>query len=159
MTDFGMSKFTDVNPRMTPLTMCPGTMVYMSPEALNEPPVYTEKLDCFSHGVLSIQIMTRQFPNPGKRTQTVPFTHSPTGRIEMPVLDAERRKSHIDLINPSHPLLPIATACLSYDEGERPLAQELCHRLASLKQAPQYGESVQQTREKSPHEYIIDYFV
>ena len=149
VTDFGMSKFTDTNPRMTPLTMCPGTMVYMSPEALKEPPVYTDKLDCFSHGVLAIQIMTRQFPNPGKRTQTVPFPQSPTGRTEIPVLDIVRRKSHINLINPTHPLLHIATDCLSYGEEDRPSVHELCHRLAALKEAPQYGESVQQAQERS----------
>ena len=148
VTDFGMSKFTDTNPRMTPLTMCPGTMVYMSPEALKEPPVYTDKLDCFSHGVLSIQIMTRQFPNPGKRTQTVPFPQSPTGRTEIPVLDIVRRKSHIDLIDPTHHLLPIATDCLSYGEEDRPSAQQLSRRLAALKQAPHYGESVQQAQER-----------
>ena len=148
VTDFGMSKFTDTNPCMTPLTMCPGTMVYMSPEALKEPPVYTDKLDCFSHGVLSIQIMVRQFPNPGKRTQTVPFPQSPTGRTEIPVLDIVRRKSHIDLIDPTHLLLPIATECLSYGEEDRPSAQQLCRRLAALKLAPQYGESVQRAQER-----------
>ena len=148
VTDFGMSKFTDTNPRMTPLTMCPGTMVYMSPEALKEPPVYTKKLDCFSIGVLTVQVMTRQFPNPGARTHTVIDARSPTGRIEMPVLETERRKSHIDLINPTHTLLSIATDCLSYGEEDRPSAQQLCRRLAALKQAPQYGESVQQAQER-----------
>ena len=38
---------------MTPLTMDPGTAAHMSPEALKEPPLHTEKLDCFSHGVLA----------------------------------------------------------------------------------------------------------
>ena len=150
VTDFGMSKFANANPRMTPLTMCPGTMVYMSPEALNEPPVYTDKLDSFSHGVLAIQILTRQFPNPGRRTRTVPFPQSPTGGIEIPVLDIQRRKSHIDLIDPTHPLLPIATDCLSYNEEDRPSAQQLCHRLAALEESPQYGESKQQTCESIP---------
>ena len=42
VTDFGMSKFTDTNPRMTPFTMCPCTMVYMSPEALKEPSLHEE---------------------------------------------------------------------------------------------------------------------
>ena len=93
-----------------------------------------------------IQIVNRQFPNPGARTHTVLDARSPTGRLEMPVLETERRKSHIDLINPAHPLLPIATGCLSYDEGERLLAQELCHRLAALKEAPQYGKSVQEAQ-------------
>ena len=63
ITDFGMSKLLDSNRRMTPLTMCPGTLAYMPPEALSEPPVYSKKIDCFSFGVLQIQIMTRQFPD------------------------------------------------------------------------------------------------
>ena len=65
VTDFGMSTLIGMNPRMTPLTMCPGTAAYMPPEALIMPPQYSSKLDCFSHGVLTIQMVTRQFPNPG----------------------------------------------------------------------------------------------
>ena len=65
------------------------------------------------------------------------------------VLETERRKSHMDLINPTHPILSIATDCLSYGEEDRPSAQQLCRRLAALKQAPQYGESVQQAHERS----------
>ena len=68
VTDFGMSKLEGMNPRMTPLTMCPGTSAYMPPEALITPPQYSSKLDCFSHGVLTIQIATRQFPNPTDAT-------------------------------------------------------------------------------------------
>ena len=57
VTDFGMAKLFNINrATMTPLTMCPGTLAYMSPEALDDPPVYTKKLDSFSFGVLSIQI-------------------------------------------------------------------------------------------------------
>ena len=74
MTDFGMAKLYDVNrstAHLTPLTLCPGTVAYMSPEALGEPPVYTRKLDSFSLGVLGVQIMTRQFPDPGNRFQVI----------------------------------------------------------------------------------------
>ena len=63
--EFGMSKLTELNPRMTGLTMCPGTPAYMSPKALLDPPAYTEKLNCFQIGVLMPQTMTRKFPNPG----------------------------------------------------------------------------------------------
>ena len=49
VTDFGMSKLMDMNPRMTPLTQVPGTPAYMPPEALISPPHYSSKLDCFSH--------------------------------------------------------------------------------------------------------------
>ena len=149
VTDFGMAKFFDVNrTNMTPLTMCPGTLAYMSPEVLDNPPVYTKKLDSFSFGVLDIQIVTQQFPNPGPRSKKVKDSRSPTGRIDMPVLEIERRKSHISLINPTHPLLPIATDCLSFNEEDRPSAQELCYCLAAVKKAPQYGDSVQQAQER-----------
>ena len=140
ITDFGMSKLLDANRRMTPLTMCPGTLAYMPPEALREPPVYSKKMDCFSFGVLQIQIMTRQFPDPGPLRQVVEDSRSPTGIIEIPVLDSERRKSHIDLIDSTHTLLPTALSCLSYSEKDRPSAQDLCRQLAAFKGAPRYAQ-------------------
>ena len=138
ITDFGMSKLLDSNRRMTPLTMCPGTLAYMPPEALSEPPVYSKKIDCFSFGVLQIQIMTRQFPDPGPAVQVVEDSRSPTGTSKIPVLDSERRKSHIDIIDPTHTLLPTALDCLSYSEKDRPSAQDLCRQLAAVKEAPRY---------------------
>ena len=148
VTDFGMAKLFDVNrSTLTPLTMCPGTLAYMSPEALDDPPVYTKKLDCFSFGALDIQIVTQQFPDPGPRAKKVRDPQSPVGKVQVPVPETERRKSHTDLISPTHPLLPIATACLSYNEEDRPSAQELCRRLAALKETPQYGESVRRAQE------------
>ena len=138
ITDFGQSKLFDANRRMTPLTMCPGTLAYMPPEALREPPVYSKKIDCFSFGVLQIQIMTRQFPDPGPAMRVVEDSRSPTGTMNMPVLDSERRKPHIDLIDPTHTLLPTALDCLSYLEKDRPSAQDLCRQLAVVKEAPRY---------------------
>ena len=127
ITDFGMAKLFDVNrATMTPLTMCPGTLAYMSPEALDDPPVYTKKLDMFLFGVLDIQIITRQFPKPGPRMKRIQDPRFPVGEIQIPISDTERRKSHIDLIDPTHPLLPIAIYCLSYHEEDRPSAQDLC---------------------------------
>ena len=71
ITDFGMSKLASVNPRMTAFTLCPGNVLYMSPEALDEVKSYTAKLDIFSFGVLTIQILTRQFPNPIDRFRKI----------------------------------------------------------------------------------------
>ena len=151
VTDFGMSKLVDASSRITrrTLTHCPGTEVYMPPEALMEPPIYTKKLDCFSFGVLVVQTQTRLYPNPGPRNRVVPFPASPTGRIQVPVLDVERRKEQIDMISPAHPLLPVATECLKYDQENRPSAQQLCEQLATLKEAPQYSESKQRVQESS----------
>ncbi len=148
VTDFGMSKLLDTTLHMTPQTQCPGTMAYMSPEALRIPPVYTKKLDCFSFGVLAIQITTRQFPDPGPAKQVVEDPRSPVGTIEMPVLERERRKRHIYLITPNPPLLLTALRSLEYHERNRPSAQELCDQLATLKEDPQYTQSVQQAQER-----------
>jgi serine/threonine protein kinase len=144
VTDFGMSKLAGAAPSMTPLTMCPGTLAYMPPEALREPPRYTKKLDCFSEGVIMIQVCTRLWPEPGPRNQLVPDSRSPTGAMDMPVLETERRKNHINKINPTHTLLPIAVDCLHYQENERPSSEELCQRLADLKETREYRESVEQ---------------
>ena len=146
VTDFGMSKLADANPRMTPTTICPGTLAYMPPEALYHPPVYTNKLDCFSFGVLDIQILTRQFPNPSPHCKIMEIDDPrfPTGQVKVPIPEVERRQSHIDLVDPAHPLLQVALDCLKDRDRERPSAQDLCNRLAALKEAPQYGESVQQ---------------
>ena len=144
VTDFGMSKLAGAAPSMTPLTMCPGTLAYMPSEALREPPRYTKMLDCFSEGVMMIQVCTRLWPEPGPRTQLVPDSRSPTGTMEMPVLEAERRKKHIDLIEPTHALLPIAMDCLKYQERERPTSEELCQRLSGLKVSSHYKDDVEQ---------------
>ena len=144
VTNFGMSKLAGAAPSMTPLTTCPGTLAYMPPEALREPPRYTKKLDCFSEGVIMIQVCTRLWPEPGPRTQVVQDSRSPTGMMEMPVLETERRKNHIGLIDPTHALLPLAKDCLCYMEEDRPLSEELCQRLASLKESSGYSSSLQQ---------------
>ena len=143
VTDFGMSRISGAAPTMTPLTMCPGTPAYMSPEALDEPPTYTKKLDCFSEGVMMIQVCTRLWPEPGPRNRTVQDSRSPTGRIQMPVLEPERRQNHIAKIDRSHGLLPIAMDCLHYQENERPSSEELCERLAGLKETREYRESME----------------
>ena len=144
VTDFGMSRISSAAPTMTPLTMCPGTHVYMSPEALEEPPTYTKKLDCFSEGVMMIQVCTRLWPKPGPRTKPVQDSRSPTGRIQIPVLETERRQNHINKIDRGHSLLPIAMDCLRYQESERPTSEALCERLAGLKETREYRESTEQ---------------
>ena len=151
VTDFGMSKVFDMSrTTITPKTVCPGTLAYMSPEAFDDPPVYTKKLDSFSFGVLDIQIVTRQFPDPGPRVKKIQDPRDPKRHLHEVVPETKRRKSHIHLIDPTHPLLPIAIDCLSYEE-DRPSAQELCHHLAALKEAPQYGDSVQEKSGGSVH--------
>ena len=159
VTDFGMSKLTSVNPRMTPMTLCPGNVQYMSPEALEEPPSYTDKLDVFSFGVLLVQIMTRQFPNPGPRFQIVDMPDDarfPEGNVRVAVPETQRRSAHFKLIVDTHPLKAIAVSCLKGKERERPSAQQLSNTLSELKRSPQYTESLQQVQTGVGSEREVD---
>ena len=157
VTDFGMVKLYDVNcstAHFTPLTLCPGTVAYMSPEALGEPPVYNDKLDSFSLGVLGVQIMTRQFPDPGDRFKVIEISDPriPLGSVKVDIPEIERRQSHISLINPHHPLLPVALDCLKDKDRERPSCHKLCGRISTLKASPMYTQSVQQSRVRTDSE-------
>ena len=151
VTDFGMVKLYDVNrstAHLTPSTLCPGTAAYMSPEALGEPPVYTDKLDSFSLGVLGVQIMTRQFPDPGDRFKVIEISDPriPLGSVKVDIPEIERRQPHISLINPDHPLLTVALDCLKDKDRERPSCHEICGCISALKASPMYTESVEQSQ-------------
>ena len=157
VTDFGMASLGDQNPRATQLTftMCPGTDVYMPPEAVQDEPVYTEKIDCFSFGVITLQILTRQFPNPGNRSKGIEINHPgiPAGTVaKIPVPETERRQNHISIINPNHTLLQVSLDCLKDRDVERPSAQQLCERVAALKESPEYSESVRDAEERNTAE-------
>ena len=153
VTDFGMSTLTDAAAsHLASMTQCPGTPAYMSPEALAEPPVYSEKLDCFSFGVLTIQVITQEFPKPKDRFQTMEVINPshPSRRFQAHVLvpELERRQSHINLIPAAHPLRPIALDCVKDRDAERPTAEHLCETLEQFKSTPLYASSVQQVHDR-----------
>ena len=144
VTDFGMARLGDQNPRVTQLTftMCPGTDVYMPPEAVKDKPVYTEKIDCFSFGVIAVQIMTQLFPQPGDRRKEMEIEH--VGLVEKRISECERRQNHISKIDPNHPLLVIALKCLKDKGVVRPSARELCREVGALKRNLEYEKSAQE---------------
>ena len=152
VTDFGMARLGDINLQATNFTntMCPGTDVYMPPEAVQDKPVYTEKIDCFSFGVIIVQILTRQFPKPGDRLQEIELNHPgiQAGTVLVRVPEVERRQNHISQIDPNHSLLPVALDCLKDKDSERPSAHQLCERVADLKGMPEYLDSARTIQDK-----------
>ena len=134
VTDFGMLKMVDsqidINPKMRCHTLCPGCPAYMPPEAkmaVHGMPQYTEKIDIFSFGVILVQIITRQFPNP-----------SDTSRGS----EIERRRSHVTMIDMKHPLRQTVISCLKDRSVKRPKASELCRTLKQVKESTQYLDSL-----------------
>ena len=152
VTDFGMARLGNINPHATRFTstMCPGTDVYMPPEAVQDKPVYTEKIDCFSFGVITLQILTRLFPKPGDRMQEVGFNHPgfPSGRVMVCMPEVNRRQNHISQVDPDHPLLPVILDCLKDKDNERPSAHQLCERVADLKRMEKYIDSARTVQDK-----------
>ena len=142
VTDFGVSRMVDLEHHSsTPLSLCPGTKAYMPPEALKENAKYNEKIDIFSLGVITIQLITRLFPNPTSATQEIHIHDERGNRLQKIVSEVDRRKAHIDLIDPHNPLLGMIEACLNDDEKNRPQANALCQMLARLKLSQVYLES------------------
>ena len=149
VTDFGMSKMVEANPRMTrsKITQCPGTPVFMPPEALRAKPRYSDKLDTFSAGVLIIQIITRTFPAPTDAEIVMEDLSAPTGEKIVLIPELERRKKDIDKVPSDHSLLPIACHCIKDRDKERPTAAKLCRSLEQLKAAQAYEKSVTDNQE------------
>ena len=148
VTDFGMAKLIDGNRsrQREMLTQCPGTLVYMPPEALRTPPTYNAKLDVFSLGVVSLQIITCYFPSPGDAKRTVEDLRH--GTIEVPIPEKERRKSDIASVQTDHPLLGTVLDCLADYEGNRPSSTDLCHRMLYYKSCAEYRDSIAQADKK-----------
>ena len=141
VTDFGMSKLTCNSSPLSSLTQVPGCPVYMPPEAWISPPVYTEKLDIFSLGVLIVQMTTCCLPNPGPLEVLIADERSPTGFMKLPVSELNRRSEDIAQISSDHLLKDIALECLTDRAEQRPTSKDLCQKLETLKISEHYKDS------------------
>ena len=173
VTDFGMARLGELNSQAdsSSHTVCPGTDVYMPPEAVQDKPKYTEKIDCFSFGVVVLQMLTREFPNPEDRRRVIPSDYPGLARgvLELRVPEVDHRHEHINKVDPNHPLLAIIIDCLKDSDTERPSAQHLCERVAALKDSLEYNESeiafqlqsrrpfIESQKEKSDDIFIPDF--
>ena len=141
VADFGMAK--DLKKKRTEMTLCPGTDIYMPPEAVIGNPTYDFKIDCFSFGVLAIQTITKKYPAPSERFRALDNSEESFIVTSVRIPEKERRKNHIDLVHPNHALLPIALDCLNDVDKRRPTAQHTCERIESIKCGSEYAKSVE----------------
>ena len=143
LSDFGMSILRDAKERFSKLTRCPGTPVYMPPEALHEASS-TEtdyrNIDSFQMGVLMLQIATRLYPSPSDSQVRRTTQDSPSGYCFDPVPERVRRSAHLKLLRDvDHPLLdhPILE-CLEDSEEKRPSARCVLEQLSLLVRDKRY---------------------
>jgi serine/threonine-protein kinase TNNI3K len=145
ITDLGMSKLKDM--AQMHMTQCPGSPVYMPPEALYGTFDYTEQLDCFSYGVLLIQMITCRFPQPGAHEVLVNDASSPTGFVRMPIKEVERRATDLAIIPADHFLRPFILECIADLPVNRPSSSAICQHIEVLKQQPGYTQETPQVTE------------
>ena len=142
ISDIGMSKIVTSKGPTRAKNVTLAVQVYLPPECFGELLPFTDKFDCFSTGVLAVQLMTGLFPDPSPR-MTIFESNGILGvASDVLVHEIERRKSHIDLIDATHPLFPIACDCLRDKEADRPSSEIICSQLTALKTKPEYQQSV-----------------
>ncbi len=123
VSDFGMSRA--INPSaFTRKSSIKGTLAFMAPEALQNPPRYNEKLDVFSFGNVILHTVTHEWPDPGPPTKY-------EGDVFVAVTELQRREQCVKLFTAREKqlFLPIVRQCLENRPDKRPssvmLVQEL----------------------------------
>ena len=104
-----------------------GTLAFMSPDALVDPPKYDEKLDVFSYGNVIITMVTHEWPNPG------PPTKSKGGKI-IGFSEIQRREQYLHYFTPteSELFLPIVRGCLENLPKDHPTSIQLVTQMREI---------------------------
>ena len=125
--DLGVSRFVDPNVATT-LTVGPGNIAYMPPEARYRNPSYTIKLDIFSYGVLIIHTINGKIPN----VYDLPKDDH-TRALESGKLELMRRDEAVHtLMGDKHCLYPLVVRCLRDNPDDRPTTEEVHSSLREL---------------------------
>ena len=107
ISDFGQAKLRPMN-HVYLTTQAPGCAAYMPPEVLREEhPIFSDKGDIFSFGVLALHIGSQHFPRCGVAAiGTVP--------------EVERRKKDLDDLPDNYTLTELILQCLKDEHRQRP---------------------------------------
>ena len=125
VSDFGMSRAISPS-ALSRKSSIKGTLAFMAPEALHDPPQYNEKLDVFSFGNVIISTLIHEWPNPGPPNQY-------RGDQLVALSELQRREHYVVKLTAREKqlFLPIVRQCLENRPDKRPssvmLVQELRH--------------------------------
>jgi len=120
VADLGVAKIVNINPLKLSSTKCPGTMVYMPPEALTDHPRYGTEIDVYSFGVLGFHMFSAKWPL---------FQGA---RKKEGSLFSDLERCHADLIGDGIRLKETFENCLTFDPKLRLKATEI---LANIEEA------------------------
>ncbi|XP_065181416.1 serine/threonine-protein kinase dst1-like isoform X1 [Sycon ciliatum] len=134
VSDFGGAKFVRLtSPRQQQhqvqsameMTRCPGTLLFMAPEALREAPDYDRPLDVFSLGVMMLSVLTGVMP--GIELITAPHfvvVRECGQQVEEVIPETTRRARYLARLPDEHTLKPLIRRCLSNRPEDRPSAEQ-----------------------------------
>ena len=140
IADLGLARILEFKPNQKmKLTQCPGTMSYMPPEVMGLQPLYTEKVDIFSFGVLIIHIFAGEWPLP--KEATLPDPNNP--ECVVAINEFKRRDVYI---HPDNPLMDLIRRCLSNASHLRPTASELLSEMeeANRQHSPKFLSRIEE---------------
>ena len=136
LTDFGMSRA--INPStIIRKTSIKGTPAFMSPEALQNPPRYNEKLDVFSFGNIILSILTHEWPEPDPPNQF-------KGDQLVALNELQRREHYVAMLTPQEKqlFLPTVRQCLENRPDKRPSGVVLVRELRRIESSLPSGSHV-----------------
>ena len=126
LTDFGMSRA--INPSaLSRKSSVKGTVAFMAPEALHNPPRYNETLDVFSFGNIILSTLTHEWPNPGPPNQY-------EGDVFVGITELQRRDYLVAMFTPQEKqlFLPTVCQCLENRPDKRPSSAVLVRELRRI---------------------------
>ena len=136
IADLGMSKLFDRKVVMQRTkTVCPGALDFMPPESLTKAPKYSDKLDIFSFGHLTIFLVNQEEPH-------VDDNSLAPGDVAKKQVQFGKRREALDQMSHQlggsrHPLYSTVVQCLSDTPDQRPTSRDLVRRMEEMcKQHP-----------------------
>ena len=136
VSDFGMSRA--INPStLSRKSSIKGTLAFMAPEALQNPPRYNEKLDVFSFGNVILSTLTHEWPDPGLPNQY-------RGDQLVALNELERREHCVVKFSAQEKqlFLPIVCQCLENRPDKRPSSVMLVQELRQIESTLPQGSHV-----------------
>ena len=146
VSDFGMSRAISPS-ALSRKSSIKGTLAFMAPEALHDPPRYNETLDVFSFGNIIISTLTHEWPNPGPPTRY-------QGDMFVAITELQRREQYVEMLTAQEKqlFLPIVRPCLENRPDKRPsgvtLVQELRYVESSLPTGSHVVAPIEQLRQQ-----------
>ncbi|XP_064398355.1 ubiquitin carboxyl-terminal hydrolase 15-like isoform X3 [Halichondria panicea] len=110
------------------MTSLPRLETWAYPEARDENPQYTVKLDIFSFGALIIHTFIGKVPD----VHDVPYDQTAVQLSQEGKIELTRRKKAIQQMTTDHCMYPLIVRCLHDKPASRPTTDELCGSLVDL---------------------------